>query len=94
MTALQILAALVTVTAAFSYINHRWIRLPAAIGIMAISLGASLLMIAADRLGWLRAADLATRILELVALDQALLHGALGILLFAGALHIDLGELR
>jgi CPA1 family monovalent cation:H+ antiporter len=93
-TALQILAALLTVTAAFSYLNHRWIRLPAAIGIMAISLGASLLMIAADRLGWLRASDLATRILERVALDHALLHGALGILLFAGALHIDLGELR
>jgi CPA1 family monovalent cation:H+ antiporter len=92
--AFEIVALLLTVAAAFAYVNHRWIKLPPAIGLMAMSFAASLLLIALDRLQWLHLTGVATRILEDVRLDDTLLHGMLGILLFAGALHINLEDLR
>ena len=94
MTGFQILALLLTIAAVFSYLNYRWIRLPATIGLMAMSLFASILLIGANRLGWLLAPDVATRILTRIDFDDTFLHGMLGALLFAGALHVDLGELR
>jgi CPA1 family monovalent cation:H+ antiporter len=92
--AFDTVALLLTLAAGFAYANHRWIKLPSAIGLMAMSFAASLLLIALDRLEWLRLTGLATRILEDIHLDDTLLHGMLGILLFAGALHINLDDLR
>lgn len=94
MTIFQILALLITTAATFAYLNHRWLRLPAAIGLMAMSLTASLVLIAGDALGWLPLAPTAKVILERIDFNQALMHGMLGALLFAGALHIRLAELR
>ncbi len=94
MTTFDILAALLTISAAFAYVNHRLIRLPPAVGLMAMSLVVSLVLIGVDRLGWLHVTGIATTILERIDLDDTLLHGMLGVLLFAGALHIDLRELR
>jgi len=90
----DIAALLLTISAAFAYTNHRWIRLPASIAMMAMALGASLLMIALDRIGLVHAQELATQVLERVNLGETLLHGMLGALLFAGALHINLNDLR
>ena len=94
MTAFETIALLLTIAAAFAYVNHRWIRQSPAIGLMAMSLAVSLSMIAVDRLGWLHVTGVATKILRHVALDDTLLHGMLGVLLFAGALHINLEDLR
>ena len=94
MTTFQIVAMLLTIAAAFAYINHRWLKLPAAIGLMAMSLSVSLLLILADRLGVLALAGTAHAVLDRVDLDQTLLHGMLGALLFAGALHINIRDLR
>jgi CPA1 family monovalent cation:H+ antiporter len=94
MTGFQILALLLTIAAAFSYLNYRWIGLPTAIGLMAMSLFTSIVLIGANRLGWLLAPDVATRILARIDFDDTFLHGMLGALLFAGALHVDLAELR
>jgi CPA1 family monovalent cation:H+ antiporter len=94
MTAFQTLAVLLTVAAAFAYVNHRWIRLPAEIALMAMGIGVSTILLVLDRIGWLHVAGVATAIVERVDLDDTLLHGMLGVLLFAGALHIDLAELR
>jgi CPA1 family monovalent cation:H+ antiporter len=93
-TAFQILAALLTVAATFAYINHRWIRQSPTIALMAMSLAASTVLILLDRLGWVHVTPMATRILEEIKLDDTLLHGMLGVLLFAGALHIDVSDLR
>jgi CPA1 family monovalent cation:H+ antiporter len=82
------------VAAAFAYVNHRWIRLPAEIALMAMGIGVSTILLVLDRIGWLHVAGVATAIVERVDLDDTLLHGMLGVLLFAGALHIDLAELR
>ena len=47
----NILAILMTLSAGFSYINHRFIKLPTTIGVMAISLLASLVLIGLSSLG-------------------------------------------
>jgi monovalent cation:H+ antiporter, CPA1 family len=93
-SAFEVLATLLTTAAVFAYVNHRWVKLPAAIAIMAMSLASSLLLIAVDRLAWLPLAGTAGHVLQRVDFNETLLHGMLGALLFAGALHIDLRDLR
>lgn len=88
----QILALLLTLAAAFSYINHRYIRLPTTIGLMAISLVVSLLLLLVHHLG----ADIGEpvrRMLLSIDFEATLLEGMLSFLLFAGALHINLDDL-
>jgi CPA1 family monovalent cation:H+ antiporter len=93
MTLFNILAALVTLAALFSYLNYRFLRLPPTIGIMVVSLGASLLLLAAGEF-FPPVSYAARKLLESVNFTEALLHGMLGFLLFAGALHLDLHDLR
>lgn len=93
-TTFETLSVLLTVAAVFSYLNHRWVRLPPAIALMALGLGASLLLILLDWLDWLHVRGVATALLDTVALDDTLLHGMLGVLLFAGALHVNFADLR
>lgn len=79
--------------AAFSYLNYRFLKLPTTIGLMALTLVASVGLLA---LGPFvpAVADRARAAVERFDFDEALLHGMLGFLLFAGALHLDLGDLH
>ncbi len=86
------LAALLTVTAVFAYVNHLTVRLPTTIGVMLIALVASLVLIALHAVG-LNLDDPARELLGSVDFDETLLQGMLSFLLFAGALHVDLGDL-
>lgn len=91
----QILAGLLTVTAAFSWFNHRYLRLPANIGLLVMGLGASLLLIGFEFLFpntqiYGAVADS----LQQIDFYETLMHGMLAFLLFAGALHVDIGRLR
>ena len=88
----NILAILITLSAVFSYINHRFIRLPTTIGVMAISLLASLGLIALGSLGF-GFEENARILLNSIDFDETLLHGMLSFLLFAGALHVNLADL-
>ncbi len=88
----NVLAILVTLAAVFSYVNHRYIRLPNTIGLMLISLLVSLGLIALGPLG-LGLEEDARHLLENIDFDETLLHGMLSFLLFAGALHVNLGDL-
>ncbi len=88
----NILAILITLAAAFSYVNHRYIRLPNTIGLMLISLLVSLGVIALGPLG-LGLEEDARYLLGNIDFDETLLHGMLSFLLFAGALHVNLGDL-
>ncbi|MEM1058059.1 MAG: sodium:proton antiporter [Verrucomicrobiota bacterium] len=85
-------AILITLSAAFAYINTRFIRLPRAIGLMLISLIFSLLLIAAGKFSPLFAHD-ARALVESVDFEKAVLNGMLSFLLFAGALHVNLHDL-
>lgn len=92
MTIFQIIALLITLTAVFSYVNHRYIRLPTTIGVMLIALLLSLALMGLEAMGW-GVGSAAAVLLERIDFNQTLLHGMLCLLLFAGALHIDLNDL-
>ncbi|MDD2542491.1 MAG: cation:proton antiporter [Desulfuromonadaceae bacterium] len=89
----EITALLMVLTALFSFINYRVLHMPTTIGVMFIALTVSLGIVF---LGWVGVdigqSNLA-RILETVDFNQALLHGMLSFLLFAGAMHIKLADL-
>jgi len=92
MKVLDIIAALIALCAAFSYLNHRYLRLPTTIGVMVISLSSSLLLIALDSIG-IGLTEEATQAVHGLHFDETLMQWMLGFLLFAGALHIDFNEL-
>jgi CPA1 family monovalent cation:H+ antiporter len=92
MDLMDLASLLISLAALFSFINHRYIRLPTSIGIMLIALVFSLGMLLFEYLGWSTAKH-AHRLLGSVDFDETLLHGMLSFLLFAGALHVNLGDL-
>jgi monovalent cation:H+ antiporter, CPA1 family len=94
MTDFQVAAILISLTAGLAYANARLLRLPSAIGLMATALLGSLLVLGLDALDITDVAPRVERLLDHIDLSYALLHGMLGILLFAGALHVDLRDLR
>ncbi len=90
----QIAAFLLTLAAAFGYINHRWMKLPLTIGLVIIALAASISVLLIDiLLNTLQYERTVRAVLEQVDFDRTLMHGMLSFLLFAGALHVNLEEL-
>ncbi len=88
----EIIAILITLAALFSYVNHRFLGLPTTIGLMILAMVLSTaLIIAGTFVPSVR--DAAEALLESIDFDETLLHGMLGYLLFAGALHINLNDL-
>jgi CPA1 family monovalent cation:H+ antiporter len=88
----NILAILITLTALFSYLNHRYIGLPTTIGVMLIAMVLSILLTLLGPFG-LSLDESAQRLLSGIDFDKTLLHGMLSFLLFAGALHININDL-
>jgi CPA1 family monovalent cation:H+ antiporter len=89
---LDIITILITLSAVFSYLNHRYIGLPTTIGLMLFALMLSLGLIVAGHFE----SDIKGAALDLVNridFDEVLLHGMLSFLLFAGALHVNLNDL-
>jgi CPA1 family monovalent cation:H+ antiporter len=87
-----IIATFITVAALASYINYRYIRLPATIGLMIVGLCMSLAILGVSALG----ADLegtAGRILGRIDFGETLMQGMLSFLLFAGALKVNISDL-
>lgn len=87
-------ALLVTAAAFFAYINHRWLKLPMTIGVMLLSLLGSVLLVIAGALGSESVIAWAENLVDNIGFDKALMHGMLSFLLFAGALHVNLEDLR
>ncbi len=92
MSLINIIALLTTLAAIFSYVNHRFIKLPTTIGLMLITLLMSLGLILSGTLGLGLEAE-AKQIVAQIDFSQALMHGMLSFLLFAGALHVNLSNL-
>lgn len=88
----DLIAILIVLAALFSYLNLKVLKLPSPIGLMALTL---LFSVAVFVAGLFQPAVEAgvDRLLAQLDLNEALLHGMLGFLLFAGALHVDLGDL-
>lgn len=88
----QVISAVICLVAVFGYFNHRFIRLPDATGITAIGMAVS---IAAVAYGQYDAAFThgVKAMIGKVNFADTLLHGVLGLLLFAGSLHIQFEDI-
>jgi CPA1 family monovalent cation:H+ antiporter len=80
-------------TAALAYFNHRYVGLPTTIGVMGIALVLSLALVGLDKLGVNALRDYEIVLLSSIDFSDVLMEGMLSILLFAGALHVDLNDL-
>ena len=93
MSLLDLSALLLTLAAVFGYLNHRFIGLPTTIGVMLIAIVMSLILTLGAALGFGGGVEMARGIVAQIDFNEALMHGMLSFLLFAGALHVDLAEL-
>jgi CPA1 family monovalent cation:H+ antiporter len=92
---LDIAAVCLVVTALLAYLNHRFVRLPTTIGVMAIALFLSLLIVALDAIGVSHALLVYEKsLLRSIDFSDVLMQGMLSLLLFAAALHVDLSEIK
>jgi len=94
MNLFEIAALLIGLSALFGFINHRFVGLPHSIGLVIIALLASGAVLLADLV--MPSADLAGVVetgLRHIDLAATLMNGMLSLLLFAGAVHVDLDEL-
>ena len=95
MTLLQIASLLIVLAGAFGAINYLFLRLPSSIGILVVALLASLAVMGVDLLvPSLGMADQVRDTVLGIEFSEALLEGMLGLLLFAGALHVKLSDLK
>lgn len=91
----DIAAVCLVLTACLAYLNLRFVGLPTSIGVMVSALTLSMLIVALDAAG----VDFGLRryeesFLRSIDFSDVLMQGMLSLLLFAGALHVDLSELR
>ncbi|HZP61445.1 MAG TPA: sodium:proton antiporter [Opitutaceae bacterium] len=94
MTALDTASVLVGSAALLGYVNHRFLRLPATIGVLGLTLVGALLLLIIEWLapGWRLGGRLAVFSAG-IDFNALLMRGMLGLLLFAGALHVGVQEL-
>ena len=88
------IATLLGLAAIIGYINHRFLHLPRTIGLVLIAMTASLIALGIDALipGWGVGPGFRAVLVD-IDFSDTLMQGMLGFLLFAGALHVDLGHL-
>ena len=92
---LDIVAICLVITALLAYLNHRFVGLPTTIGVMAAALVFSLALVGLDTLGFAHGlARYEESFLRSIDFSDVLMQGMLSLLLFAGALHVDLSELK
>jgi len=95
MSFFDISAVLIALAATFGYLNYRFLRLPSTTGILGIALLSCLILLAVSGLfpQWHLQAMLKV-FLAGINFNQALMHGMLCFLLFAGALQVKLEDLK
>lgn len=84
---------LLTLIAIFGYINHRFIKLPDTLGITAVGL---LVFTCLSFFGQSHSSMVlkAQSLVEFIDFPELVFHGLLGLLLFAGALHVDISKMN
>jgi monovalent cation:H+ antiporter, CPA1 family len=87
------LSVLIVLTAIFSYLNLRYLKLPSAIGIMLLAMIVSITLVIVGK----SYPDMFSGFTEIIAsvdFTEVLMGSMLNFLLFAGAIHISLHDLR
>ena len=95
MSVLDVAALLIVLAGLFGSINYFFLRLPQSIGILVVALLASLAVMALDyALPEFQIVNKLRVQIEDLDFSKTLLDGMLGLLLFAGALHVKMEDLR
>lgn len=89
----EIISITIVLAALFAYINHRVIKWPPTIGIMALSLICSVILVLLGNSKSLLS-EKAVQLANSVDFQDVLMNFMLSFLLFAGAIHIDAGKLK
>lgn len=89
----NLITVIIVLTAVFGYINFKYLKLPGTIGIMLISIVASLCVVA---IGFFDHDFFksTTELIRTIDFSTALMRVMLSFLLFAGAIHIDIHKLK
>lgn len=91
---LDVAAALILCAAVFGWLNHRFFGLPQTTGLTVMGALASVAVVAIDSLLPADSSHAIRRLIEDIDFRSALMDGMLSFLLFAGALQIDLHQMR
>lgn len=95
MDLLQLTSLLIVLAGLFGAFNYLFLKLPTAIGILVVSLLASMAILVLDLfVAGFSIDDQVREVVGTIEFSDALLEGMLGLLLFAGALHVKLSDLR
>lgn len=87
MSTFELISFVIFLVAVFGYLNYRFIQLPNAVGITAVATVASLASLGVERL-YPGLTDGLGDAMAGIRFPELLLHGLLGVLLFAGSMHI------
>ncbi len=93
MDILTIITVLIIISAGFSYLNERFIKLPGTIGVMSISVVVSIVVLIIGKLADKKSGLIIT-LAHNIDFSEVLLNVMLGFLLFASALHFDYQKLK
>jgi CPA1 family monovalent cation:H+ antiporter len=84
---------LIVLSALFSFVNSRFLKLPPAIGIMLLAIVTSIILIALDRLNP-AFSQYFSGLITRVDFPSVLMGAMLNFLLFAGAIHVSMQDLH
>jgi CPA1 family monovalent cation:H+ antiporter len=95
MTFFQLATLFICLVAVGGWVNVRTLRLPQGVAMLLVGLAGALALTALQWLApWLASARMVTQAVARFDFAQTVLGYLLGFLLFAGAMHVDLSELR
>lgn len=86
-------SVLIVLASFFAYLNLRFLKLPSTIGVMVIAMISSVLLVITGNM-FPRTLSRFSTLLQDVDFTEVLMGGMLNFLLFAGAIHINLKDLR
>jgi len=92
MSVFELIGLLLTAAAVLGYFNHKFVQLPDTVGITFMGLLATLVLTILGRF-FPGAVAWAASIGERLDVTEIVFHGLLGVLLFAGSLHINISDL-
>lgn len=93
MGALQIIAAIFAIAAIGGYVNRKSVKLPKGVGMLAFSSLLSVCILVFQKYHFVHLYDIPS-VIEKMDFSYFMLHGILSLLLFAGALHVNVSELK
>lgn len=93
MNLFDIAAILLTASAVGTFVNHKWIKLPSSIGLLLLAMLLAFIGIVLQRLGFISNYYVSV-FLSHIDFKETVFHGMLSFLLFAGALQINMDDLR